>query len=439
MLKWRMLGWACFLAAGVMVRGAELARALPTVELRLVAEGFTSPLAMAELPDGRKLVADQIGLLHALGTDGQRIPEPVADLRPKMVELNPNYDERGMLDVVLHPRFQRNHRLLLAYNAPLTPHALTNWNCSLVISEFTLSPASQLRLDLASEKVLLRIDKPFANHNGGRMAFGPDGYLYIGVGDGGGGNDEGLRPREGNGQNLDTLLGKVLRIDIDGGRPYAIPDKNPWASGVGARPEIYAYGFRNPWGLSFDRGRIHALFVADVGQNLFEEVDMVERGGNYGWNRREGFHPFDAQRANTVLADGVTNGLKSEPLLDPILEYPHRAGDPAAPQGVSVTGGYVYRGKAIEGLAGMYVFADWTRTRGVVGDGRLMAAVRPFEGTKWALEYLPVAGRPFGKLDLYIVALAQDNNGELYVLTNNRGVPTGQEGRIWKIVSGKGK
>ena len=422
---------ACFLAV------AAGASDLPIVELQPVADGFSSPLAMTGMPDGRSLVVDQPGWIYVLGKDGRKADELVADLRDQMIALNPSYDERGLLDIVLHPQFQKNRRLYLAYNAPLTPAAPTNWNCSLVIGEFVLPPSQPLKLDRASEKVLLRIDKPYGNHNGGRLAFGPDGLLYIGVGDGGAANDQGLRPAEGNGQNLHTLLGKVLRVDVDRGHPYSIPGDNPFPDGKGGRPEIYSYGFRNPWGLSFDRGGHHELFLADVGQNQFEEIDMVVRGGNYGWNHREGFHAFDPAHPDAARMGGATTGTRNEPLLDPIAEYPHHDKNPGVPQGVSAIGGYIHRGGAIPGLEGRYVFADWTRTRGATGDGRLIVASRPSSGSQWSLEYLPIRSQPGEKWVYYITALAQDNQGGLFVLTSAQGQPVGTSGRIWKIVAAR--
>ncbi len=419
---------------GLFAAMVASAASLPAVRLQPFCEGFTSPLAMAQMPDSRFLIVDQVGTLRLLGADGVLAPGLVADLRAKMPSLNASYDERGLLDIALHPQFKRNRKIYLFYNTPLTTAAPAEWNSSVTLSEFVLPDRSPLALDLSSEKVLLRVDKPYANHNGGRMAFGPDGLLYVGIGDGGAANDQGLRPPEGNAQNLQTLMGKVLRIDVDRGAPYAIPVNNPFADSKAAKPEIYAYGLRNPWGLSFDRAGKHELLLADVGQNLFEEVDIIIKGANYGWNRREGFHPFDPQRADSTPTNGATLGARNEPLIDPILEYPHRSADASAPQGVSVIGGYIYRGKALHGLEGRYIFADWTRTRGAVGDGRLLIATRPSAGTRWDLEYLPIEDKPDGKLGLNIVALAQDNAGELYILTNDHGFPTGNAGKIWKLV-----
>jgi glucose/arabinose dehydrogenase len=204
-------------------------------------------------------------------------------------------------------------------------------------------------VDPASRKELLRIDKPQFNHNGGMIAFGPDGFLYIGVGDGGAGNDlgPGHNPEIGNGQDKNVVLGKILRIDVNGTNAkngaYGIPQDNPFAAGGGV-PEIYALGLRNPWRFSFDGA---TLLAADVGQNKVEMVHRVERGGNYGWRLKEGAFKFSktgmVEKADGTLPAGLT---------DPVLQYDHD-------EGTSITGGYVYRGKALPELAGQYVFADY--------------------------------------------------------------------------------
>ena len=428
----KTVGALIALLAGMVPAGAA---ELPKVRLEPVVDGLVSPMALVELPEGVRLTVEQTGHIRALGADGKLLAEPVADLTAKMVKLNPSFDERGLLDVVPHPKFESNRKVYLYYSAPKRAETPAEWDHTSTISEFTLPKGSPLKLDLASEKVLLRIDQPFFNHNGGRMAFGPDGLLYIGMGDGGGGNDVGKRPPEGNGQNLKTHLGKVLRIDVDKGSPYAVPTDNPFADGKDGLPEIFAYGFRNPWGLSFDREGNRELFLADVGQNLFEEVDIVVKGGNYGWNLREGFQAFDPKRANAVPETGATKGARGEPLIDPIVDYPHRAQPSTAVQGISITGGHVYRGKAIPGLVGRYVFGDWARNQGI-GDGRLLVATRPASGAKWDLAELPTDREP-GKPGNYITALSEARDGELYVLTHDRGNPTGKGGQIWKLVPAK--
>jgi glucose/arabinose dehydrogenase len=408
---------------------------LPQTKLEVVTEGLTSPMALVELPDGARIAVDQVGFIRALGTDGKLAEEPVADFTDRMITINRNYDERGLLDLVLHPKFKSNRKVFVYYSAPKDSAVPSDWDSSSVVAEYTLKKGSPLKLDMASEKVLLRFGHPFGNHNGGRMAFGPDGFLYIGSGDGGAANDQGRRPPEGNGQNLQTLLGKILRIDVDNGQPYGVPTDNPFADGKSGRAEIFAYGFRNPWGVSFDRGGNHELFVADVGQNLFEEVDIVVKGGNYGWNLREGFQPFDPKSAKPGSETGASKGSRGEPLLDPIVDYPHRTQPATAVQGISITGGYVYRGKAIPSLVGHYVFADWARNQGV-GDGRLLVATRPTSGSKWGLAELPV-DRDSSKPGPYITALSESRDGELYVLIHDRGNPTGTGGKVMKLVPAK--
>jgi len=306
------------------------------------------------------------------------------------------------------------------------------------VSEFQVAPDFS-RIDPATERLLLEIDKPQMNHNCGRLAFGPDGYLYIGVGDGGGANDNEMgHPDPGNGQNTMTFLGKILRIDINKGSPYAVPSDNPFADGRKGLKEIYAYGLRNPWGISFDRGGAHELFAADVGQNLYEELDIIVKGGNYGWRMREGFHGFDPKQPNNSPENGPTQDAFGNPFVDPVVEYKHpRAGkpDPTLLQGISVTGGYVYRGKAIPALKGRYVFGDWSLTW-ALPDGVLFTATRAGKGkaAKWSLERLTVSEPGNGKIPGYIVAFGEGADGELYVLTNGRNSLQGTTGKVYKLV-----
>ena len=284
---------------------------------------------------------------------------------------------------------------------------------------------------------MFEIDKPQMNHNCGRITFGPDGFLYIGTGDGGGANDNEVgHPPPGNGQNTQTLLAKILRIDVDSPAPYGIPRDNPFADGKGGRPEIYSWGWRNPWGISFDAGGAHELFAVDVGQNLYEELNIVVKGGNYGWRVRESFHGFDPTNANKILQDAPTKDAAGRTFLDPVLEYPHPARNKppsqTEPCGISVTGGFVYRGKAIAALQGRYVFADWSRSW-ALPDGVLFVATRPEKNVgRWSLDYLPLV-EP-AKIGAYIVAFGQDAAGELYVLTNARNGLLGTTGKVFKLV-----
>ncbi|MCK6501744.1 MAG: PQQ-dependent sugar dehydrogenase, partial [Nitrospira sp.] len=361
-----------------------------------------------------------------LDAQGSRRSEPFLDLRSKIQKLNQGFDERGILGLALHPKFTENRKLYAYYSAPLRASCPTNWDHTSRICEFTTTPDFN-RVDPASERILLEIDQPYFNHNGGRMVFGPDGFLYIAMGDGGNANDEGHdRAPTGNGQDLTTLLGKILRIDVDraeGSRRYGIPQDNPFVGKPGARPEIYAWGIRNPWGISFDRGGRHELFAADVGQARYEEINLITKGGNYGWNQREGRHAFVPKNPNKVGAEPAMQPADREAFLDPILEYKNLNAfpqDPAA-QGISVTGGFVYSGRALPHLQGHYIFADWSR-QWAVPDGRLFAATPPKDGGRsgWSMQPLPVASNPDHKLGAYVVGFGEDAEGELYVLTTQR-------------------
>ncbi|MFO1458742.1 MAG: PQQ-dependent sugar dehydrogenase [Verrucomicrobiota bacterium] len=426
------------LAALALVAFTSAAAEPIRIALKPVASGLTSPLTVVSIPNGEALIVDQPGFLWVLQRDGTLRTDPALVLTNRMAALRHGaFDERGLLDVVLHPQFPRNRRIFVTYSAPRRETAPADWDSTLRVAEFLLPAEGAIRVDPASEKILLEIDKPYANHNSGRLAFGPDGFLYIGVGDGGNAHDQGRRPESGNGQNLRTHLGKVLRVDINapaGGKPYGIPLDNPFADGREALPEIYAYGLRNPWGLSFDRGGTHELFAADVGQDLLEEVDILRKGGNYGWSLREGFDGFSAKTPKNSPTNSPTTGARGEPLLDPILHYRHASlkKDPEA-QGVSIIGGHVYRGKAIPGLDGRYVFGDWSRNWGLP-QGLILVATRPADGgARWTVERAQVV-EP-GDFAAYITGFSQDADGELYVLTNGSNGLTPGKGRVWKMVS----
>lgn len=301
------------------------------------------------------------------------------DLRGKVFDWKkPNGNEQGLLGLAVHPDFKNSGHFFVYYTHPTDSKS--------VISRFTISKEDSNRADPESEQILMEIDQPYANHNGGSMEFGPDGYLYIGVGDGGYRND----PHD-NGQNLSTILGSILRIDVDhssNGKNYGIPADNPFVDVKDSRPEIYAYGIRNPWQIAFDKstGR---LWSGDVGQELWEEVIVVKKGGNYGWSRREGTHPFGNRGADEGNAE----------LLEPIWEYDHRIGK-------SVTGGRVYRSNRLPKLAGKYVYADYVT------------------GSVWALTYDPKTERATRNErivpdNLAVLAFGEDDSGEIYVLTTS--------------------
>lgn len=408
-----------------------------TVGVREIAAGLTAPVALVEPPDGsgRLFIVDQIGLIRVLMPGGQLLAEPFLDLRDRIVPLNANFDERGLLGLAFHPRYAENGRFFVFYSAPLRAGAPAGWNCTSHISEFLVS-ADPNRADSGSERVVLQVDKPQFNHNGGTVTFGPDGKLYISLGDGGGANDVGLGHVEdwyadnagGNGQDLtDNLLGSILRIDVDRGAPYAIPPGNPFVGREGL-DEIWAYGFRNPYRISFDGIR---LFAGDAGQGLWEEVSLVVKGGNYGWNVKEGTHCFDAEDSDVEPADCPSTGPGGVPLRDPVIEYAN-AGNPDGGLGLVVVGGHVYRGSRLPQLRGRYVFGDWSRSF-AQPDGTLFAAT-PRKNGLWRIQELQIRGNPSGRLGHFILGFGRDNRGEIYVLTSDSVGPAGSTGKVFRLV-----
>ncbi len=423
----------CLIAFSAGYSGAAAAG----IGLKLFAEGFTSPTTLLPLEDGsgRLLVADQVGVISVLTKDGAKAEQPFFDVRSRLTKLNEGFDERGLLGLALHPHFKENRKVYLTYSAPLRKEAPADWDNTLRLSEFKVMENNRASVDPASERVLIEIDKPWFNHNAGCIAFGPDGFLYLSVGDGGNANDEGRgHSPQGNGQDTTTLLGKILRIDVDKGSPYAIPSDNPFADGKKGRPEIFAYGIRNAWRISFDRGGSHELFAGDVGQTMYEELDIIVKGGNYGWNTREGFHCFNRQEPLRPLDDCAKVGAAGEPLLDPVLEYKNINGHRKDPEalGISITGGYVYRGKALPQLAGKYVFGDWSRNF-ALPDGVLFLATRPGSASekKWTMEPLELVSPK--KIGAFVVAFGQDAEGEIYILTNGRNGLTGNTGKVYQL------
>jgi glucose/arabinose dehydrogenase len=298
------------------------------LQIALVAagSGFAQPIQVTHAGDGsgRTFVVEQAGTIRP--RDNAAAP-PFLDIRDRVL----SGGEQGLLSVAFPPGFAQTGRFYVNYTR--SPDGAT------VISRFLVSTGSAVA-DSASETVLLTVPQPFANHNGGQLAFGPDGYLYIGIGDGGGGGDP-----QNNGQNKGTLLGKILRIDVETGQaPYAVPPGNPFLSDTTARGEIWALGLRNPWRFSFDRAT-GDIYIGDVGQALFEEIDFQRfdspGGENYGWNVMEGTHCYNAASCDTTG------------LILPVAEYAHGQGD------CSVTGGMVYRGTDSPALQGTYLYGDF--------------------------------------------------------------------------------
>lgn len=368
--------------------GAGDAASTLRVQRVFPALSFTRPVALLQAPRdaSRWFVVEQAGRVLTFAN------APAAGATTTFIQIADRVDdggEMGLLGMAFHPDFPANPRVYLSYTNDESGRQSR-------IAEFRLGGDGNL--DPATERILLRVAQPERNHNGGQIAFGPDGYLYAGFGDGGGANDR--HGAIGNGQRLTTLLGKMLRIDIRPDAGYAIPAENPFAgnpqcgrdgSGASHCPEIYAWGLRNPWRWSFDR-HTGALWVADVGQNALEEIDRVARGGNYGWRCLEG------TRGTGLACGGAAR------LLPPIAEY-------GRGEGRSVTGGYVYRGSAIPSLHGRYVFGDYASGRlwHIAHDAA--PTVRVSGGVETGLSIASFAEGADG--ELYIV----DYGGELYRLT----------------------
>ena len=401
------------------------------IKLEMIADNFSAPTDF-QCPDdgtGRKFIVCQTGKIFILDKDNKPVAEPFLDLTSRMVKVNPAYDERGLLGLAFHPQYAKNGRLFVYYSAPKGPDINRKWDSETHVSEFHVSKDNPNQADAASEKVILRFGHPQGNHDGGQIAFGPDGMLYIASGDGGQADDsgEGHTPGIGNAQDKTNLLGKILRIDINRGDPYEIPADHPFVKTPRARGEIYAYGLRNVWRFSFDTapdGKVR-LFAGDVGQNLVEEIDIIEKGGNYGWRIREGLQCFQPGQKQPP-AECPDNGADGEPLIPPILTYSH------SEVGISVCGGFVYRGKKIPALVGKYVFADWS-TSFMAPAGKLFVAEEGGSG-KWGFKEVQVAGRSDGRVGRFITVMGRDLEGELYVLTNSLGSPTGFGGEVYKLV-----
>jgi glucose/arabinose dehydrogenase len=420
------------------------------IGVEVVASGLVSPvqLVQADKVDMR-FVVDQIGLIRMIDEDGALLPQSLLDLRSQITPLNPNGDERGLLGLAFHPDFRKNGRFFVFYNSPPRPGTPAGYNNTVVISEFRANVAAgnnknKIKKDEApvaipgSERVLLQVPHPQANHNGGTIAFGPDGYLYISIGDGGGRDDDGAFHVDdwfagnagGNGQDItQNLLGNILRIDVDRGVPYGIPQDNPFVGKPGL-DEIFAYGLRNPYRFSFDMGGSHMLLSQDAGQELWEEVSLIVNGGNYGWNVKEGTHCFDAEAPTTVPADCPTvDPTTGEPLRNPVIEFANTKNPFSPGLALTVVGGVVYRGHDVRALDGKYIFAG-AATSATVSGGRLFMAT-PMGSGLWPMAELLINGT--GRLGHIIKGFGQDDRGEVYVMGTEVFGPTGTTGKVFRL------
>jgi glucose/arabinose dehydrogenase len=406
------------------------------VRLQPFAEGLVHPMAMLNPPDGSKrfFIVEQTGTIQIMMPDGKLRPTPFIDLSKKIVKLDWEFDERGLLGMAFHPKFKDNGKFYVVYTAPVRTDAARRprllFCCTNYLSEFRVSKTDPNKADLSTERIIYFWDKPQFNHNGGEIVFGPDdGYLYISIGDGGWANDEaiGHTPKIGNGQDLKTNLGKIVRIDVNTGDPYTVPKDNPFVGRTDALPEIWAYGFRNAWRMSFDAGGNHGLFAGDVGQNRWESVKLVQKGGNHGWNRIEGSHCFNAADPSNP---NLPETCDKSGLLMPIAEYGNMNVTQGG-KGISITGGFVYRGKAIPSLVGSYVFGDWSKSF-TEPQGLLLLARPPSQsGAMWTIEDVEVSNMNFHS---YVLGFARDEDNELYVLASDNTAPGRANDRIYKIV-----
>lgn len=426
---------AAMAASVLMAMASASALAQAQIKLEKVASGLNAPLAMVQPPgDPRMFIVEQYGRIRIL-ENGQLKPTPFLDVRSKIKTLFHDFDERGLLGIAFHPKFKDNGKFYVTYSAHLDFQSdlgqMLWYDHSNVVEEYTVSSVDKNVADPSSARRILSTAWPQFNHNGHWIGFGPDNMLYISMGDGGYANDWGIGHNVtiGNGQDLTTNLGKILRVDVDTrspGKPYGIPPDNPWAGKKEANPEIWAYGVRNPWRCSFDMGSSAAeLYCGDVQQNSYEAIKLIGKGQNMGWRRVEGMmRCFDYQKPDDHPATCDKSGITPA-----IIEYNNCTAKPDGCKGISVTGGYVYRG-ANAAWKGKYFFGDWSKGFAEM-DGQIFVGTKGSDG-KWAMEVAKVTNMP-GKLP-YVLAFAQDAAGDVYVLTSVTTGPNGSSDTIYKIV-----
>ncbi len=429
-----------------------LQTAAQSLALQLIAEGLTAPIHIEEPADssGRKFIVQQDGVVRVLRPDNTLAPEPFLDLRPRLLPLEQNFEERGLLGFALHPGFARNGRVFASYSAPLRPGAPQHWNHTRRVSEFSAKPGDLSRIDAQTERVLMEVDWPSRKHNGGALAFGPDGHLYIGLGDGGASHGVGKTvlweafnvPAEalvwdGVAQDTESPYGKILRIDVDRGFPgYAIPRDNPFASGAAGRRDVWAWGFRNPFRIAFDRADA-SFYVTAVAETLWEAAYRVRGPGNFGWPLLEGTHCVDRLKPRQPPAQCATLDSAGKRIELPVVEYPNmQASHPQtrlgiAGVGTAITGAVRYRGREIPELAGQLIVADWSADF-KVPSGQIFVAQPSDAGVASAPALWPY--RRVLQIDSRIIGLAESATGELLVLTNETFGPYGTTGKVFRLV-----
>uniref|UniRef100_A0A672V872 HHIP like 2 n=1 Tax=Strigops habroptila TaxID=2489341 RepID=A0A672V872_STRHB len=387
-----------------------------------VANGLRNPVLMVHANDHthRMFIAEQVGVIWVYLPDGSRLEEPFLDIRSLVLATPWLGDERGFLGMAFHPKYKDNSKFYIYYS-----YMDKNRVEKIRISELKVLASDANKADPRSERNLLELEEPAANHNGGQLHFGVDGYMYLFTGDGGKAGDP--FGTFGNAQNKSTFLGKVLRIDVDGrssdGKPYRIPPDNPFVSDPKARPEVYAYGVRNMWRCAVDRGDPVTkkgrgrIFCGDVGQNRFEEVDVIVKGGNYGWRAKEGFECYDTRLCHNSSLDDIL----------PIFAYGRSVGK-------SVTGGFVYRGCESPNLNGLYIFGDFM-------NGRLMALQEDEKRNKWQKQDICIGStktcafpRMISSYSKFIISFAEDEAGELYFLSTSYPSAYAPHGSLYKFI-----
>jgi len=398
-----------------------------------LARGLRNPLAAVHAGDGlgRLFVAEQHGVIRIITAAGKLLQQPFLDITDRVLSAGSYGDERGFLSIAFHPAFAKNRRFFVYYSTRLrrkigrkkdskTPFLAFDHRT--VLSEFKASRYSSNRGLRRSETVILEVNQPAYNHNGGMIFFGTDGLLYLTLGDGGRGGDP--FGEIGNGLNRSTLLGSVIRIDVDTrGNLYKIPSDNPFVGIPGVRAEIYAYGTRNMWRCSVDRGERKTgegkgrIFCGDVGQNKYEEIDLILKGGNYGWRGFEGFKCFDKKLCNSSLLRDA---------IPPIFAYNHSVGK-------SIVGGYVYRGCQNPNLYGKYILGDTMTSRMFTltedkASGLWRGKEICFGDGKYCTDKLS------GDFERYILSFGEDEQGELYILSTSTPSSTKPSGKVYRIV-----